>query len=96
MFMCRRRRGLKSNDDLNSAGPPKLLLTLAAWLRVRVGDADNSEEAVVASADAAAQIAMLGCGIAMAASGLCACGCFVSFAFACFCFRVLFNLDALP
>mmetsp|Transcript_4518 Transcript_4518/g.14992 ORF Transcript_4518/g.14992 Transcript_4518/m.14992 type:complete len:175 (-) Transcript_4518:2-526(-) len=41
---------LKSNDDLNSAGPPKLLLTLAAWLRVRVGDADNSEEAVVASA----------------------------------------------
>lgn len=50
MFMCRRRRGLKSNDDLNSAGPPKLLLTLAAWLRVRVGDADNSEEAVVASA----------------------------------------------
>ena len=50
MFMCRRKRGLKSNDDLNSAGPPKLLLTLAAWLRVRVGDADNSEEAVVASA----------------------------------------------
>ena len=48
--MCRRRRGLKSNDDLNSAGPPKLLLTLAAWLRVWVGDADNSEEAVVASA----------------------------------------------